>query len=230
MEDQLMNWLSYLASTNGGTVPAFVDYLSVLVGAITGAMFACSRKLDIVGVCALGLIAAYGGGVIRDLLLQDHGVYFMQHPYVAVTCVIVCTAVFLFRHTLARAKRAIDLLDIISVGLFAAAGASKSLACDCGWVMAFLLGCITAVGGGALRNVFVGEVPTVFQPGSFYAIAAMGGSAAYLTLCQVNELFALLACLAATVLLRYGSLHLNLKTTTDARVFTAPKNGDGPSH
>ena len=58
------------------TVPWSIDYFSVVVGVLTGALFACDRKLDIIGTVVLGLVTGYGGGIIRDMLLQTHGVYF----------------------------------------------------------------------------------------------------------------------------------------------------------
>ena len=75
-------------------MPFGADFFSVAVGVLTGAIFACDRKLDIVGTIVLGLVTAYGGGIIRDLLLQDHGVYFMEYPEVILIC--ICLAVFVF--------------------------------------------------------------------------------------------------------------------------------------
>lgn len=84
-------------------VPFGADFFSVAVGVLTGAIFACDRKLDIVGTIVLGLVTAYGGGIIRDLLLQDHGVYFMEYPEVILICICLAVFVFyfrgLFRHT-----------------------------------------------------------------------------------------------------------------------------------
>ena len=79
------------------TVPWSIDYFSVVVGVLTGALFACDRKLDIIGTVVLGLVTGYGGGIIRDMLLQTHGVYFTSHPDLILICIAICTFVFYFR-------------------------------------------------------------------------------------------------------------------------------------
>ena len=93
--DGLVVWFTERIVASGGVVPAFIDYFAVVVGVVTGAMFACDRKLDIVGTVVCGLFTAYGGGVLRDFLLQDEGVYFMSHPYLFLLCVFLCVFVFL---------------------------------------------------------------------------------------------------------------------------------------
>ena len=91
------------------TVPWSIDYFSVVVGVLTGALFACDRKLDIIGTVVLGLVTGYGGGIIRDMLLQTHGVYFTSHPDLILICIAICAFVFyfrgLFRHLDAGAVR-----------------------------------------------------------------------------------------------------------------------------
>lgn len=86
-------------------MPFGADFFSVAVGVLTGAIFACDRKLDIVGTIVLGLVTAYGGGIIRDLLLQDHGVYFMEYPEVILICICLAVFVFYFRGCFATRAR-----------------------------------------------------------------------------------------------------------------------------
>ena len=111
-----------LISTSGGVVPAFIDYLSVIAGVLTGALVACNRKLDIIGVTVLGLVTGYGGGMFRDFLLQSHGVYFMAHPYLLLAAIALCVVVFFFRQIFDRidygvfVADALSLCDVHSVG------------------------------------------------------------------------------------------------------------------
>ena len=158
------------------TVPFGADFFSVAVGVITGAMFACDRKLDIVGTIVLGLMTAYGGGIIRDLLLQDDGVYFMEHPSVILICIALAVFVFYFRGLFRHSGQLLFFADALSVALFALAGANKAFACGEGFVMVVILGALTSVGGGALRDISVGETPGVFQRSNFYAVAGFGGA------------------------------------------------------
>ena len=119
-----------LISTSGGVVPAFIDYLSVIAGVLTGALVACDRKLDIIGVTALGLVTGYGGGMFRDFLLQSHGVYFMAHPYLLLAAIVLCVVVFFFRQIFDRIDYGVFVADALSVGLFAVAGATSSRLAD----------------------------------------------------------------------------------------------------
>ena len=200
------------------TVPWGIDYFSIIVGAVTGALFACERKLDTVGAVVLGLVTAYGGGLIRDTILQDEGVYFTEHPDLIVICILLCLFVFYFRGLFKNLDRAVMLADTLSVALFALAGASKAFAAGSGIVVSIILGAITAVGGGVVRDICVGETPAVFRPSNYYAVAGLGGAAVYVVLAQLSCPLALagVLCVATVVTLRYASVRLGLKTKQEA--------------
>ena len=170
-------WLQGIfADTPVLTVPWSIDYFSVIAGVLTGALFACDRKLDIIGTVVLGLVTGYGGGIIRDVLLQDKGVYFTSHPDLILVCIVLCAFVFYFRGLFKHLDAMVFFADALSVGLFALAGASKAYACGEGFVLTVILGAITAVGGGAVRDICVGETPGIFQQSNFYAVAGLGGA------------------------------------------------------
>ena len=186
---------SALADGQVLTVPWGIDYFSVVVGVLTGALFACDRKLDIIGTVVLGLVTGYGGGIIRDVLLQDKGVYFTSHPDLILVCI-----------------------DALSVGLFALAGASKAYACGEGFVLTVILGAITAVGGGAVRDICVGETPGIFQQSNFYAVAGLGGALLFTVLAYagVPLVVAGIACVFTVGFLRYWSVYFDWKTRNEA--------------
>lgn len=200
------------------TVPTGIDYFSVLVGALTGALFACDRKLDIVGTVTLGLVTGFGGGIIRDLLLRDYGIYFMQHPDLICLCMAICLFVFYFRGLFKRLDAVVFFADALSVALFALAGASKAVACGQGFVLSVMLGALTAVGGGAVRDVCVGETPGIFQQSNFYAVAGLGGSLLYVVLAFAGcpLVVAGVLCVACVVFLRYLSVYFDWKTSSEA--------------
>lgn len=200
------------------TVPTGIDYFSVVVGALTGALFACDRKLDIVGTVALGLVTGFGGGIMRDLLLRDHGVYFMQHSDLICLCAVICLFVFYFRGLFKRLDAVVFFADALSVGLFALAGASKAVACGQGFVISVMLGALTAVGGGAVRDICVGETPGVFQQSNFYAVAGLIGSLLYVVLVRIGcpLVVAGVLCVACVVFLRYLSVYFDWKTQSEA--------------
>lgn len=215
--DELVVWFTERIVASGGVVPAFIDYFAVVVGVVTGAMFACDRRLDIVGTVVCGLFTAYGGGVLRDFLLQDEGVYFMSHPYLFLLCVFLCVFVFYFRGLFRHLPSTIFLCDTLSVALYAVAGASKAFDCGSGFIMSIVLGAIVGVGGGAIRDSFVGEVPGIFRSSNFYAVAAIGGSFTYVLLVQFGSdpTGAAILCVAVVLALRYLSVFFDWRTGDD---------------
>ena len=201
-------------------VPMAVDYFAIIVGVVAGALVACGRKLDIVGTAVAGLLTGFGGGIVRDVLMHDHGIYFTQHPELVLICVGICAFVFYFRGLfegrglLGSEGRGFFFLDTLSVALFALAGASKAFAVGEGLVFTVAYGAITAVGGGALRDVFTGQTPAIFQQSNFYAIAGLGGAVAYAVLAELGcpVAAAAVVCVAVVMGLRYGSVRFGWKT------------------
>lgn len=200
------------------SVPWSIDYFSVIAGVLTGALFACDRKLDIIGTVVLGLITGYGGGIIRDTLMQGTGVYFTSHPDLILICIVICVFVFYFRGLFKHLDATVFFADALSVGLFALAGASKAFMYDQGFVLAVILGGLTAVGGGAIRDICVGETPGVFQQSNFYAVAGLGGSLAFVALAYAGCPLGLagLACVFVVTFLRYWSVYFDWRTACEA--------------
>lgn len=200
-------------------VPFAIDFCSILIGVITGAIFACDRKLDIVGTVVVALVTAYGGGIIRDLLLQDKGVFFMQYPVVIVIFAFLALFVFCFRGWFKNhyIGQILFFADALSVGVFALAGANKAFDCGEGFIIVVILGAITSVGGGALRDIIVGETPQIFFRANFYAISGFVGALVFATLAflGVNLVIAALACVLSALLLRYLSVYFDWKTSDD---------------
>lgn len=205
---------AWMMDAAGGPVPPLFDYFAVIVGVITGAMFGCERKLDIIGTTVCGLFTAYGGGIIRDVLLQDEGFFFMQHPYLFLFCIGVCWFVFYFQGVFRNLPSTIFLCDTLSVALYAVAGASKAYASGAGAIMSVFLGAVVGVGGGSIRDSFVGEVPNIFKSTNFYAVAVLGGSFAYVASAMLDLPLGLcaLACVFVTLALRYLSVWFDWRT------------------
>lgn len=199
----------------GQTAAQFlIDYFAVAVGAVCGALFAVDRKLDIVGTVTLGLIAGYGGGIIRDMLLHDQGFFFMQHPELILVCIGLGVLVSVFRKHVANLQSRLFYVDAFSMALFALAGSSKAWGADVGIVLSIFLGGLTAVGGGALRDICTGQTPAVFQPSNFYAVSGIAGSAAYVALAALHApgIAADITCVAVAFLLTVLSAHFNWRT------------------
>lgn len=190
------------------------DYLAVVIGAVTGALFAVARKLDIVGTIAIGLITAYGGGIIRDLLLANQGFFFMQYPLLIVVCAAIAAAVFAFSRSARKLENGLFYADALSMSWFALAGTVKAWNADVGIVLAIVLGTVTAVGGGALRDICTGQTPVIFKPGTFYAISAFLGAAFYVACVALGApiLLASIGCVVVSFALTLLSRRFNWRT------------------
>lgn len=150
-----------------------LDLAGTFAFALNGALTAVrSARLDIVGVIALGMITAIGGGIVRDVLIDDvPPATFRDWRYLVVAAGGGLLA-FGFSRRLDRLLGPITVLDALGLSLFAVTGASKSLAFGVGAGQAVILGVVTAVGGGTLRDVLIREVPSVLRSG-LYAIPAL---------------------------------------------------------
>jgi uncharacterized membrane protein YeiH len=159
------------------TLLLVLDLVGTFVFALDGALTALRvARLDIVGVVTLGMVTALGGGVIRDLLIGAvPPATFSDWRYLAVAAAGGLVA-FLVGRRLERLALPINLLDAAGLSLFAVTGASKALDFGLGAVQAVILGAVTGVGGGTLRDVLVRRIPAVLQSG-LYAIPALIGAA-----------------------------------------------------
>ena len=154
-----------------------LDLVGTFAFALNGALTAVrTAHLDIVGVITLGIITAVGGGIIRDVLLGAlPPATFVDWRYLAVAAGGGLIA-FLFSRWLARFSIPIDVLDAAGLSLFTVTGASKALQLGVGPAQAILLGAMTGVGGGTVRDVLIRQVPSVLSRG-LYAIPALVGAA-----------------------------------------------------
>lgn len=153
-----------------------LDLTGTFAFALNGALTAIRvARLDIVGVITLGMFTALGGGMIRDVMLGAlPPATFSDWRYLAVAAVGGLVAFVASRH-LDRLAKPILVLDAAGLSLFAVSGALKGLDLGVGSAQAVILGAITAVGGGTLRDVLIREIPAVLSSG-LYAIPALVGA------------------------------------------------------
>lgn len=173
MNFDLMSILSQIPVTT------IIDYLGIMVGVIAGTLFAIDRKMDTMGAVSLGLVTGFGGGIIRDLLLQDQGIFFMEHPIYVLASICLSMALSLGRRYLPDFYKYLFHLDAFTMAWYVLAGASKSWFAGSGAVISIILGSVTAVGGGALRDICTGEIPRVFLPGKYYGVSSVIAAACY---------------------------------------------------
>lgn len=152
-----------------------LNLVGVGVFAASGALAAVRARLDLFGVIVLGLSTALGGGVLRDLLLGVHPpVALRSWPYLLVAA-LVSVFVFLLHPQVARLRRAMLLADAVGLGLFVTAGTTTALAAHLPGYAACLIGMTSGIGGGAVRDLLLRQIPLVLRR-EIYAVAALAGA------------------------------------------------------
>jgi uncharacterized membrane protein YeiH len=159
-----------------------MELTAIVAGALAGAIFAASLRLDAVGIGALAVVGGLGGGVLRDVLLGTVPLA-LQRPVYLYTVAGAAFIGLFFASLVERLRLLLAMVDTLALGLFATVGASRALLFELPVMSAIMLGVVTGIGGGLLRDVMVGDVPPVaLRRGPPYATAALAGSALYVVL------------------------------------------------
>lgn len=158
------------------TLVLVLNLVGTFVFGLSGGLAAVRARLDLLGVVVLSAVVGLAGGVVRDLFIGVPPATFRDSRYLAAVVLagLVC---FFVRARLEQVRRGVMVLDAVGLGLFAVTGATKALAYGLGPVQAVLLGAITAIGGGMVRDWLLGEIPAVLREG-LYAVPALLGAAA----------------------------------------------------
>ena len=154
-----------------------VEAAATLAFALSGLLEAARKRLDPVGVCVVAGLAAFGGGTLRDVLLDRRPFVWVGHPEWLWALLVLCIAAMTFlraRH-FAPTERAMQWPDALGLGLFSASGTQLALAQDLPAIVAVLMGVITATFGGVLRDIVVNEIPTALRDHRPYAVCAFIG-------------------------------------------------------
>ena len=155
-----------------------VDIFGVFFGAFTGTLVARRLRYDITGLWALALVTGLGGGIIRDLCLQVGPPLALTEPAYLPTVAVATIVGAVYGHKVDQTRRSIVMIDAVALTTFAVAGCLRTINYDFSAWSTVLLGVITAVGGGVIRDVLTGETPMIFRRGELYAFAALGASLA----------------------------------------------------
>jgi uncharacterized membrane protein YeiH len=163
-----------------------LDLVGVAVFAISGALAAGRRGLDILGVVVLGAVTAVGGGTIRDVLLDRNPIFWLADARYLIVIVVAALS------TVAYARRApvplatLDVADALGLAMFSVAGTQIAEQAGMPALSCVLLGAVTGAAGGATRDVLTAQVPMVLKRGNLYATAAIAGTALYVLLARLG--------------------------------------------
>jgi len=173
---------SAFASVNSQLVLQIVEAAAVVASAIAGMIVASNKGMDLVGAFALACLNAFGGGTLRDLLLDNRPFYWMSHWWFFLAILAICVPFVYSRQVFAIAnemhRRSVKM-DAVGLALFTVVGTGIALAHEAPPVVAILMGVIAGTTGGVVRDVVVNEVPDLFRPGGLYATASLAGAIAF---------------------------------------------------
>lgn len=159
---------------------AILEYVGTFAGAISGIRLASVKKFDWFGAYVIGLVTAVGGGTMRDVLLNLPP-FWMRHPSYLVTTFVALVAISIFGRRFISERITWFVFDTVSISLFTVLGLEKTLLMGFpGWC-AIVMGVVTAVFGGVLRDVLINEVPLIFRK-EIYATACFAGAVLYMVL------------------------------------------------
>ena len=185
-----------------------LDYAAVLIFALTGALVASRKQLDVVGFAFLACLTGVGGGTLRDVLLDRNPVFWIGDPsHILIACA-AALLIFFTAHLAESRYRWLLWLDSFALAVAVPAGVAAALVMLQPGPVVVIMGMVTGCMGGLLRDVVVGEVPLVLKQGELYVTAAFAGSllAVGLSMVTGDMLTILGACAALTWALRAGSL------------------------
>ena len=188
------------------SIPLWADLLAVGVGSLQGALFAAGfrdRRLDLLGVAIIGIATGFGGGLLRDLLLNRVPLALESDWYLPVATGAALLGMLLER-VFHRLGGLLTVLDALTIGLFAAIGSTAALAVGLPEVPAVFVGVIAAVGGSILRDLLLNVPIALMHVGSLYAVAALVGTIVLVVLkaLGVPILVAAVICVVVTFAVR----------------------------
>ncbi len=186
----------------------WLDLFGIIVFALSGALMAGRYKLDPFGVVVLAAVTAIGGGTIRDIILQTSVFWVVQPYYLYVILVTALLTIILVRQPKRIPKRFLLIADAFGLALFAVVGTQKSLSLGAPFSVAIVLGTITGVAGGMIRDVLCNVIPMILRQ-EIYALAAMLGGGLFVGLRYLawSENEATIVAVLGALLLRLAAIY-----------------------
>lgn len=156
-----------------------IEYAGVAVFAVSGALAAARKNLDLLGVVVIATVTAIGGGSVRDvLLIRD--VFWIVHPAYLYVILGAALATLIYTRWFHPPERLLAVADALGLAFFAISGAQIAESQGLSGIVAVVMGTLTGVAGGVMRDVLSGEIPLILRKGQIYATAAIVGIVVYL--------------------------------------------------
>jgi uncharacterized membrane protein YeiH len=218
---------------NSAALQPWLEHFGIAVSAVTGVLAARGKRIDLFGVLVLALVTAFGGGTVRDVLVGEP-VAWLRTPAFLFNATATALAAFFIARVRDLPRGVLLVADASALALFTLIGTRKGVALGFPPPVGVLLGVVTGVAGGIVRDVLTGEVPLVFQSEiRLYATAALLGAAAFTTLqaAGLDESVATFAGMTVVLALRLAGIRWKISLPVLAahpHRDSLPKNDSSP--
>ena len=185
-----------------------LDLFGVVVFAASGSLAAGRKRMDIFGVVVLGLVTAVGGGTLRDTLLDVGPVFWIDNPIYLLVAAGASVLTFFTGQTFPVPKKGLLVCDALGLAVFTVIGSQKALGVTDFGTVAIVMGVMTGVAGGIIRDVLSAEVPLILRK-EIYATAALCGSLVFIIMMrmEISNIACILISIATTLLIRLAAIH-----------------------
>ncbi|MBN4666283.1 trimeric intracellular cation channel family protein [Pandoraea nosoerga] len=200
------------------TILAIMEAIAVFSCAISGFAEARKQHLDPVGAFVLAFATAFGGGTLRDVLLDHRPFYWVQHQWYTVLILVLSLSTSGVLRLVSRVatERVLLITDAVGLGFFSASGTSLALQTDMSAFMSVMMGVITGVGGGVMRDILCNEVPLVLRDTRPYAVCAFIGGWIYiaLTYADIDPVYSLSISALSVIVVRLLTVAFDVRLTS----------------
>ena len=194
------------------TLIYILDIIGTFAFATSGALFASDRKFDLFGVIIIAFVTAVGGGMLRDLLIDAHPINWIGDLNYVWTILIAVVFTFLFKSKIAPLSKTMFLFDTIGISVFTLLGTQKGFSLDLHPFIAIIMGMVSAVFGGVLRDVLTNKVPLIFQKEIYASACLAGGLVFWITnIFQISDSFQFLSTVFTVILVRSIAVKFHLE-------------------
>ena len=189
-----------------------LDIIGTFAFAISGALVASKKDFDLFGVIIIAFVTAVGGGMTRDVLINAHPINWIGDLNYIWTIMAAVVFTFLFKSKIAPLSKTMFLFDTIGIGVFTLLGTQKGLSYDLHPFIAVVMGMVSSVIGGVIRDVLTNEVPLIFKK-EIYASACLAGGAMYLVTnhFQLSENIQFISTIVTVIVIRTLAVKFHLK-------------------
>ena len=153
-----------------------IELIAVVTSAIYGALIAHRKGMDFVGLFALGFIAAFGGGTLRDLFLDRSPLFWIANGHYPIVVFFLTLMGSILPQLLTKIEKYLPIPDALGMGLFTVVGAGYALEMETSWFVASIIGVLTGTFGGVIADVISNEMPSMFRPAPLQATCAFTGA------------------------------------------------------